>query len=155
MKTTTTLCAFAAAAAALLLAPGCADDLSGSSYGRSSARSAYTEVEGEILSVSPVTIEGKEGVLGGIAGGILGAAIGSTIGGGHGRDVAAAVGGVAGAAAGAATEKGATKQNGVELRVKLDDGRVLNVTQTLGDDSFAPGQRVRVLFGSDTRVRPL
>ena len=152
---TTTLRAFAAAAAALLLAAGCAEDLSGSSYGRSSARSAYTEMEGEILSVAPVTIEGREGVLGGLAGGIIGAAVGSTIGGGHGRDVAAAIGGVAGAAAGAGAEKAGTKQNGVELRVKLDDGRIMNVTQTLGDDSFAPGQRVRVLFGADTRVRPL
>ena len=140
---TTTLRAFAAAAAALLLAAGCAEDLSGSSYGRSSARSAYTEMEGEILSVAPVTIEGREGVLGGLAGGIIGAAVGSTI------------GGVAGAAAGAGAEKAGTKQNGVELRVKLDDGRIMNVTQTLGDDSFAPGQRVRVLFGADTRVRPL
>ncbi len=155
MKTTTTLCALAAAAAALLLVPGCADDLSGSNYSSSTARSAYTEVEGELLSVTPVTIEGKEGLLGGIAGGIIGAAVGSTIGGGHGRDVAAAIGGVAGAAAGATAEKAGTKQNGVELRVRLDDGRILNVTQTLGNDSFAPGQRVRVLFGADTRVRPL
>lgn len=155
MKPTTHLCALAAAAAALLLAPGCADNLSGSSYSSSTARSAYTEVEGELLAVTPVTIEGKEGVTGGLAGAILGAAVGSTIGGGHGRTVATAIGGVAGAAAGAGTEKAMTKQNGVELRVKLDDGRVVNVTQTLGDDSFFPGQRVRVLFGSDTRVRPL
>lgn len=155
MKHTTHLCALAAAAAALLLAPGCADDLSGSNYSSSTARSAYTEVEGEILSVAVVTIEGKEGLLGGLAGGIIGAAVGSTIGGGHGRDVAAAVGGVAGAAAGAGTEKAVTKQNGLELRVKLDDGRVVNVTQTRGNDDFAVGQRVRVLFGADTRVRPL
>ena len=62
---------------------------------------------------------------------------------------------VAGGAVGAGAEKSVTKQNGVELRVKLDDGRVVNVTQTLGDDYFVPGQRVRVLFGADTRVRPL
>lgn len=155
MKTTTRFCAFAAAAAALLLVSGCAADLSGSNYSRSSARTAYVEQEGQLLSVTPVTIEGDEGVLGGLAGGILGAAVGSTIGGGHGRTVAAAVGGVAGAAVGGAAEKSATKQNGVELRVKLDDGRVVNVTQTLGNDSFVPGQRVRVLFGADTRVRPL
>ena len=155
MKPNATLLALAAAAAALVFVPGCADDLSGSTYGRSSARTAYTEVEGELLSVTPVTIEGKDGALGGLGGAILGAAIGSTIGGGHGRTVAAAVGGVAGAAAGGAIEKGATTQNGVELRVKLADGRVVNVTQTLGNDSFVPGQRVRVLFGADTRVRPL
>ena len=155
MKPTKTLLALAAAAAALVLVPGCADDLAGSTYSSSTARSGYTEVEGELLSVTPVRIEGKDGVLGGLGGAILGAAVGSTIGGGHGRTVATALGGVAGAAAGGAVEKSATAQNGVELRVKLDDGRVVNVTQTLGTDSFAPGQRVRVLFGADTRVRPL
>lgn len=155
MKTTTLLSALAAAAAALLLAPGCADNLSGSSYSSSTSRSGYVEQEGELLAVTPVTIEGKEGSVGLLAGSILGAAVGSTIGGGHGRTVATALGGVAGGAVGAGAEKSVTKQNGVELRVKLDDGRVVNVTQTLGDDYFVPGQRVRVLFGADTRVRPL
>ena len=155
MKPETTFLALAAAAAALVLVPGCADNLSGSSYGSASARTAYVEQEGELLAVTPVTIEGKDGALGGLGGAILGAAVGSTIGGGHGRTVATALGGVAGAAAGGAVEKKATTQNGVELRVKLDDGRVVNVTQTLGNDTFVPGQRVRVLFGADTRVRPL
>ena len=156
MKTTTLLSALAAAAAALLLAPGCADNLTGSGYSSSTARSTYVEQEGELLAVTPVTIEGNDRSSAGLLGGaILGAALGSTVGGGHGRTVATALGGVAGGVAGTAAEKAVTKQNGVELRVKLDDGRTVNVVQTLGNDTFVPGQRVRVLFGDDTRVRPL
>ncbi len=146
-----------AAAAAAVFAVGCASDFSGSSYAQNSARAQHTVYYGTITHIEGAVIEGDSGVVGAIAGGVVGGLLGNTIGGGHGRDLAAGVGAVAGAATGAAIEKGATKQNALAIEVQLDgDGRVMSVTQTQGGDSFAVGQRVRVLVGSDgtTRVRP-
>ena len=146
----------AAAAAALLLAPGCASDLSGSTYSRDGARAQQAVYHGTLTRVEQVKIEGTEGTLGGIGGAVAGAAIGSTMGGGRGHTVGGALGGIAGALAGAAIEKSATgTNNGLELTVKLADGSERIVVQTAGKDSFYVGQAVRLIVrGSESRVRP-
>ena len=146
----------AAAAAALLLAPGCASDLSGSTYSRDGARAQQAVYHGTLTRVEQVKIEGTDGTLGGIGGAVAGAAIGSTMGGGRGHTVGGALGGIAGALAGAAIEKGATgTNNGLELTVKLADGSERIVVQTAGKDSFYVGQPVRLIVsGSESRVRP-
>lgn len=145
------------AAAVAVFSAGCASDFSGSSYAQSSARTQQTVYYGTITHIEGAVIEGNSGIVGAVAGGVVGGLLGNTVGGGHGRDLAAGVGAVAGAATGAAVEKSATKQNALAIEVQLDgDGRVMSVTQTAGNDSFAVGQRVRVLVGADgtTRVRP-
>ena len=120
----------AAAAAALLLAPGCASDLSGSTYSRDGARAQQAVYHGTLTRVEQVKIEGTEGTVGGLAGAVGGAAIGSTMGGGRGHTVGAALGGIAGALAGAAIENGATgTNNGLELTVKLADGSERTLSQ--------------------------
>ena len=146
----------AASVAALLLVPGCASDLSGSTYSRDDARAQQAVYHGTLTRVEQVTIEGTEGAVGGIAGGILGAVVGSTMGGGRGHDVGAAIGGIAGAAVGASAEKAATtKHNGLELTVRLQDGSERIVVQTAGKDAFYVGQPVRLIVsGSQSRVRP-
>jgi outer membrane lipoprotein SlyB len=59
---------------------------------------------------------------------------------------------VAGGVAGQAAEQGATRQTGLEITVKLDSGRLIAVTQA-ADESFKPGDRVRVLSdGATARV---
>lgn len=154
MKFRTTL--LAAASAALLLAPGCASDLSGSTYSRDGARAQQAVYHGTLTRIEQVRIEGTDGTLGGIGGAVAGAAIGSTMGGGRGHTVGGALGGIAGALAGAAIEKSATgTSNGLELTVKLDDGSERIVVQTAGKDAFSVGQRVRLIVsGSESRVRP-
>jgi len=72
--------------------------------------------------VREVLIEGTKSGLGGLAGGVMGFALGNTVGGGSGKGVARAAGTVAGAAAGGAIEEGATRQKGLEITVKLDNG---------------------------------
>lgn len=53
---------------------------------------------------------------------------------------------------GAAAEEAVTRQDGVEITVKLDSGRVLAITQA-ADEEFRVGDRVRVLTGGGvTRV---
>lgn len=111
---------------------------------------------GVLKRIEPVVIEGNEGVVGGVAGGVVGGAIGSTIGGGSGNTVATVVGAVVGAAAGAAIERNSTTRQAYAFEVELKDGRVMSVTQALGQDTFTVGQDVRVLVGADgtTRIRP-
>jgi outer membrane lipoprotein SlyB len=54
--------------------------------------------------------------------------------------------------AGSAIEEQVTKKDGLEITIKLDSGELIAVTQE-ADETFHPGERVRVLRGSGaTRV---
>jgi outer membrane lipoprotein SlyB len=79
---------------------------------------------------------------------------GGTIGGGSGKGVARAAGAVGGAAAGAAVEEKSTRQTGLEITVKLDNGQVIAVVQA-ADEQFDEGDRVRVLRRPDGSARVL
>jgi outer membrane lipoprotein SlyB len=126
--------------------------MSGSTYSRDQAQKVQTVHEGEVIMVREVQIEGTKSGLGGLAGGLMGAVLGSTIGGGSGRRVAAVAGGIAGAAAGAAIEEGATRQKGLEITVKLDNGEVISIVQG-ADEAFDEGDLVRVLRRPDGTAR--
>ncbi|MEM9304776.1 MAG: hypothetical protein AAGE01_21875 [Pseudomonadota bacterium] len=118
-------------------------------------RTAWHVKTGRVVSVELVTLEGDYGIVGTIGGAAIGREAGRTVGGGSGRDVAGAVGGVAGAVAGRAIEKAVTAEEGQELMIELDGGRVIAVVQDL-EERFAVGERVRVLSsGRSTRVRPI
>jgi outer membrane lipoprotein SlyB len=74
------------------------------------------------------------------------------MGSGSGSTVGAIVGAVAGGLAGSAVEEGVTRQAGLEITIKLDNGQLIAVTQA-ADEDFRPGERVRVLSGRGaTRV---
>jgi outer membrane lipoprotein SlyB len=131
---------------------GCASSLSGDVYSRDEARKLQTFHEGEVVMVREVQVEGTRSGLGVIAGGILGAALGSTIGGGSGQTVATAVGAVAGGAAGGVAEEAATRQAGLEITVKLDNGDVVSIVQG-ADRQYEEGDRVNVLIRKDGSAR--
>jgi outer membrane lipoprotein SlyB len=78
--------------------------------------------------------------------------LGSTIGGGSGKGVARAAGTVAGAAAGGAIEEGATRQKGLEITVKLDNGETISIVEG-ADEKFDEGDLVRVLRRPDGSAR--
>jgi outer membrane lipoprotein SlyB len=63
---------------------------------------------------------------------------------------------VAGAVAGHAIERKITAEEGLEIIVRLDRDDTIAVVQA-ADVEFAPGERVRVLFGhfGEARVTPL
>jgi outer membrane lipoprotein SlyB len=62
------------------------------------------------------------------------------------------LGAVAGGVAGHALEERLTKNDGLEITVKLDSGQLLAITQE-ADEQFHPGERVRILSGQGaTRV---
>ena len=135
-----------ALAAATVLA-GCASSQSGSAYERRQARQEMSVRLGVVESVRRVTLEGTKSPVGAVAGAGLGGLAGSNIGRGRGSTAGAIVGAVIGGVAGSAVEEQVTKKEGLEITVKLDSGELIAVTQE-ADETFHPGERVRVLRGS-------
>ncbi|OGR31827.1 MAG: hypothetical protein A2091_12175 [Desulfuromonadales bacterium GWD2_61_12] len=136
------------------LLAGCSNSQSGRVYTREQAKMSHNVIYGTVQRVEPVTIEGTKSGLGAVGGGIAGGILGSTIGGGRGSALIAVGGAIAGAVAGSAAEEKMTTRPGVELEVHLEGGGVLLVVQGV-DETFAVGDRVRVMQGADgsTRVR--
>ncbi|MDP2783648.1 MAG: glycine zipper 2TM domain-containing protein [Sulfurimicrobium sp.] len=131
---------------------GCASSQSSGAYTRSQARQTQEVKMGVVESVRQVQLEGTKTPVGTVAGAAVGGIAGSTIGGGKGSVVGAIVGAVAGGLAGSAIEEGITKKPGLEITVRLDNGRMIAVSQE-ADETFRPGDRIRVLTGGGvTRV---
>jgi len=139
---------------AILLLPatlaGCASSLSGSHYQRSAVRGEMSVRFGTVESVREVTIEGAQSVVGPAAGAAIGGIAGSNLGDGRGATVGAILGAVAGGVLGSAIEEGVTRKTGVEITIRLDSGQYIAVTQEAADESFRPGDRVRILSGQGT-----
>jgi len=141
------------AALAVMALSGCASSLSGSAYSRDQARVAQDVEYGRVEAVRVVAIEGTKSNIGSgagaIAGGVAGAGISS---GTTTRTVGALAGAIIGGMAGAAAEERLTRQDGLEITVRLDSGRTIAVVQA-ADLQFRPGDRVRVLYGRDGTTR--
>jgi outer membrane lipoprotein SlyB len=136
-----------------LLVAGCATpSLSGGTYARHEARQLMHALEGEVVMVNPVAVEGTDSGIGTAGGAGIGYAAGRSVGHGWGSRVAGAAGAVGGAVAGQAIERQVTAEQGLEITVRLDNGDVIAVVQG-ADIVFRPGERVRVLSGGgSTRV---
>jgi outer membrane lipoprotein SlyB len=152
MKTFAKLTISAIVAASALIS-GCASTSSGSVYSSGQARQEQTVRMGVVESVRQVTIERSDSGVGTLAGGAIGGVAGSNVGGGNrGSAVGTILGAIAGGIAGKAIEENAAKKPGLEITVKLDNGELRAVTQD-ADESFRPGERVRLLSGNGvTRV---
>ena len=137
----------------LLAACATGHHASSSSYTQGQAQREMSVRMGVVESVRPVTLEGRKSGGGGLIGGLLGGIAGSNIGGGNrGSAVGTIVGAVGGSIAGNAIEESTSKQNGLEITVKFDNGSMSAVTQE-ADEQFHQGDRVRVLSdGRSTRV---
>jgi outer membrane lipoprotein SlyB len=142
--------------AALTIATGCVSSDSGEVFSRSETKTASQILYGTVTEVRQGKVEGTKSGVGAIAGGVLGGATGHTIGGGSGNVVATVGGALAGALIGNAVEKGVTGSKAVQVTVKLDTGKEIQVVQGT-DIPFAVGQRVRVIYspGGHSRVQPL
>ena len=135
-----------------MLGAGCTN-YSGNAYSGGQVRSAQTVQYGTVVSVQPVTLEeDRPAVVGTVGGGVVGGILGNMVGGGRGRTLATIAGAALGAAGGYAGEKAITKQNGLEITVELENGQQLSIVQA-SDQQFSPGERVRVLRGSDGSAR--
>lgn len=130
----------------------CAPSMSGGAYTRSEARREQTVRMGVVENVRQVQIEGTRSGVGPAAGAVVGGIAGSTVGHGRGAAVGAVLGSVAGGVAGQAAEEATMRRPGLEITVKLDNGSLVAITQE-ADQTFAPGDRVRILSdGAVSRV---
>ena len=151
MKTSTKLGLSALLFASVFLA-GCPASTSGGAYSREQARTPQEVQLGIVDSVREVRIEGTKTPIGAGAGAVVGGIAGSNIGGGKGSTIGAVIGAVAGGLAGGAIEEGVTGSRGYEITVRLDNGKLMAITQA-ADEVFRPGERIRVLSGGGvTRV---
>ena len=140
-----------AAAALATVMTGCAG-LGGGSYTREQARREQTVRMGYVESIREVKLEGTQSGAGAVGGAVLGGVGGRAIGRGTGSTVASVIGAVAGGVAGHMAEGNITAKRGVEVTVKLDSGQMVAITQE-ADDTFRPGDRVRILSdGATSRV---
>lgn len=134
---------------------GCASSNSGDVYSRDEARRVQTVQMGVVEGLRPIRIEGTKSQIGTGAGTIIGAIAGGGAGQGRGSSIGSVLGAVAGGMAGAAAEEGYTRENGVEVTVRLETGRIISVVQT-GKADFKIGDRIRILqVDGTTRVAPL
>ena len=143
-----------AALTALSVLAGCASSNRGDVYSRGEARREQTVRLATVESVRPVTIEGTKTPIGTVAGGAVGGIAGSGVGQGRGSDIAAVLGAIGGGLAGSAIEEGATRKQGVEITVRLENGELRAIVQE-ETDKLVAGQKVRLLTtGAVTRVSP-
>lgn len=138
----------------VVAAAGCASPgLGGGNYSRAQTRGEQSVRIGVIESVRDVVIDARDTGTGSLAGAALGGVAGSTLGQGNKASTAGAIAGaVVGSIVGAAIEKSNNDKKGVEVTIKLDEGRLIAVTQEK-DEDFRTGDRVRILSGNGvTRV---
>ena len=101
---------------------------------------------GVVENVREVQIENTRPATGaGVAiGAVVGGVVGSHVGQGRGSIVSSVIGAVLGGLAGNAVEQQSGRQAGLEIAIKLDDGRSISIVQA-ADEQFRPGDRVRII----------
>lgn len=140
-----------AAGLALFSGAGCS---TGPTVPRSQVNVLRNVQTGTVMDVRPVVIEGENTYIGTGAGGATGAiAASSQIGRGTGAALAGVAGGTLGAIAGREVEEMLTRQDGFEITIQLDSGRVVSVIQP--DDVYFPqiGDAV-IVTGGEVRLNP-
>jgi len=132
-----------AALTAVVLA-GCAAPAGPGYYYRGEALRPQSVEMGVVENVRPVALQGPDTGLGALTGAGLGGWAGSGIGSGGGNAAAIVGGVILGSLIGNAVEVNAARRAGLELTVRLDNGRMLAVVQGDTGEPFRPGDRVRV-----------
>jgi outer membrane lipoprotein SlyB len=121
---------------------------------RNDAQYMSTVLDGVVLSVRPVVIDGSQSGAGAVAGGVVGAIAGSTA--GHSGSPESAIVGVLGAVAGGvignAVERTATREDAVEIMVQLRSGERRSIVQAKGSETLGAGDPV-IIVTTGNRVR--
>ncbi len=135
----------------------CTANLSPNQYATTETGQASKTVPGTIVNARHVLVTGSAdgNNWGALGGGAAGAVAGSAIGGVTRVNI---LGGIAGAIGGAiignAIQNSATTQNAMEYVVRMDDGNLVTVTQSV-QPLFSKGQQVYVIFGDRVRIIPV
>ena len=117
------------------------------------AQRMSTVVDATVLSVRPVTLQGRDTGVGTVGGAVIGGIAGSNVGGPRTGGIVGIVGAIAGGLIGNAVERDATQQQAIEILVQLKNGDRRAVIQGVGSETFAAGDPViMITTGSRTRV---
>ncbi len=120
---------------------------------RSDAQRMSTVLDGTVLSVRPVTVDGSQSGVGAAAGGVVGAIAGSSVGGRRESNVVGVLGAVAGGVIGNAVERVGTREDALEILVQLRSGERRAIVQAKGSESLNPGDAVIIVTtGGKVRV---
>jgi outer membrane lipoprotein SlyB len=119
------------------------------------AQRMSTVVDATVLSVRPVTLQGRDTGVGTVSGAVIGGIAGSNVGGPRTGGIVGLAGAVVGGLIGNAVERDATQRPAYEILVQLRNGDRRPVVQVAGPDVFAVGEPViMVTTGGRTRVMP-
>ena len=119
------------------------------------AQRMSTVVDATVLSVTPVTIQGRDTGVGTVSGAVIGGIAGSNVGGPRTGGIVGIAGAVVGGLVGNAVERDASQRQGVQILVQLKNGDRRSVVQPTGPEAFAAGEPViMVTTGGRTRVLP-
>ena len=110
-------------------------------------------LDATVLSVRPVTVDGRQSGIGTAAGGVAGAVAGASVGGRREGLVIGVIGAVVGGMIGNAVERDVTRENAVEILVQLRNGERRSIVQAIGRETLVAGDPViLVTTGGRTRV---
>lgn len=144
--------ALLATTAALATIAGCSTT-SPDVIGRQDANRLSTVLDGTVLSVRSVTVEGSQSGVGASAGGVVGSIAGGSVGGRRDSTAGAVLGAVAGAVVGNAIERSSTREEAVEIMVQLRNGERRAIVQAKGSEQLKPGDPVVIVTtGGKARV---
>jgi outer membrane lipoprotein SlyB len=134
-----------------------AQDYSGMKYNGNSAQSMQSVTQGRIEDMRQVAVDGSSQLSqfsGAGIGGVLGGILGSTIGNNATTRTAATVAlGAIGAVGGNYAAQAINRESAYEYIIKLDDGRVVAVTQSYDSaNNIVIGDKVRIIQGDRVRV---
>ena len=140
-----------ALALALLMA-GCATS-NPDVISRRDAQRMSSVIDGTVLTVRNVTVDGSQSGGGAAAGSVVGAIAGSSVGGRRESAVVGVLGAVAGAVIGNAIERNVTREDSLEIMVQLRSGERRAIVQAKSAESFQPGDAVIIVTtGNKVRV---
>ena len=143
---------FTAVAAAALIALAACTTTSPDVVSRQDAQRMATVVDGVILSVRPVTVDGSQSGVGATAGGVVGGIAGSSVGGRREGVAVGVIGAVVGGLVGNAVERTGTREEAVELLIQLKSGERRAIVQAKAGEVLNPGDSV-VIVSTGAKVR--
>lgn len=120
---------------------------------RSDAQRMSTLVDGTVLSLRPVVVEGSQSGIGATAGGVVGGVAGASVGGRRESVAVGVIGAVVGGVIGNAVERMGTREQAYEIIVQLKNGERRSIIQAQAEEAFKPGDPVVIVTtGGKVRV---
>ena len=119
---------------------------------RNDAQRMATVIDGVVLSLRPVTVDGSQSGVGATAGGVVGGIAGASVGGRRESMVIGVLGAVVGGVVGNAVERSSTREEAVEVLVQLKNGERRAIIQAKAGEILSVGDAV-IIVTTGSRVR--